>query len=295
MRLRCVLIAIIAIIVGAIIIAIILYLAYQFNLIDLKDFMTWMMSGVVIEVVAGIIGYLLGRKEKAKELAKAIAEESQKLKEKEEATKKHIEVIHHQIIRLLGVSSHFEVQLGDFLSCLDAEKFPFTEELSSHLEAYNALSIIKTAKQLCQDFNTDLKRAIDETIKEFIKLVESQEFSLQRYDSIRHPDRYYSPDILVWDIYRKRLEPYIIEPHDRDGWWKIGNTIAQTDNKAELELFTKLANEFSVKKREVFEKFYDRKQEAIGKIKEFFDAIREIKKKLDSGHPLEGQCYLCPK
>lgn len=295
MKLRWILIAII---VGTIAIAVFLYEAYVSNLIDLKEFVTWVMADMVAGFIAGIIGLLLGRKKaepQAEELAKAIAEESQKLKEKEEAIKKHTDLIYNEIIRLLGKSSDFEVQLGDWLSCPDPDKFP--KELSSHLEAYNALSIIKNAKQLCQDFNTDLRRAIDDTINEFVKLAESKRFSLQRYDIIPHSDHYYSPDILAWNIYRNAggFQPYIIEPiQGRDGWSKIGNTVAQTDNKVELEVFTKLANDYSLRKIELFGKFHDKRLEATDKIKEFYDVLREIKKKLDSGHPLQGQCYLCP-
>lgn len=289
----------------AVIVLVIGYLAYTSDLIDQKLFITWVSAEAVLLFFAWLWDRLKKPSPKAEELAKAIAEESQKLKEKEEAIKKHTGLIYNQIIRILGKSSDFEVQLGSSLSCPDPDRFPFTKELLSHLEAYNALSIIKSAKELCKTFNTDLEKAINDAIEDFSELVETfaeeerargKRFSLQRYDVLPHPDRYYSPDIVVWNIYHNAgsVQPYEIEPMSRGGWFRIGNTVAQTDSKDELEYFTKLANEYSLRKKELFKEFYDRRQKAIDKIKEFFDAVREIRKKLDSGHPLQGQCYLCP-
>lgn len=262
------------------------------------------MVGILIWGFKPRIERTFRKKSKAQpqELAKAIAEEAQKLKEKEVRNEKHTSLIYNEIVRLLGKYSEFVAQLGDWLSCFDPNKFP--KELAPHLEAYNALSIATSAKELCKSFNTDFEKAINDIIIEFTELVEKlaekehadgKKFSLQRYDIIPNPDHYYSPDILAWNIYHNagRFQPYTIEPIQRDGWFKIGNTVAQTDNRIELESFTKLANEYSLRKTELFKKFYDRRIEAIDKIKEFFDALREIKKKLDSGHHLEGKCYLC--
>lgn len=306
MKLRWILTAIIA---GIIVIAIILYVAYQFDLINLKDFVTWVMADMVAGFVAGIIGYLLGRKEKeepkTEELAKAIAKESQELKEKEEAEKKHTNLIYTEINLLLsgGLSFNFRAvgRMEDRLSCPNPDEFP--KELSSHLKAYNALSIATSAKELCKTFNTDLENAINDTIKEFSELVEKlaekeraegKKFSLQRYDILPHPRSFYSPDIVARNIYYNagNFQPYIIETID--GRFKIGNTVAETDNRDELETFTRFVNEYSLTKIELFKKVYDRKQKAMNKTKEFSDALKEIMKKLDSGHRLKGRCYLCP-
>jgi membrane protein implicated in regulation of membrane protease activity len=112
--------------VGAIIVIGVLFYALKEGIILMSD----VSSALAYILVAGIVGILLWgfkprieralRKRpkaepKAEELARAIAEESQKLKEKEEAIKKHTEMIYHQIVRLLGVSSHFEVQQGMFI------------------------------------------------------------------------------------------------------------------------------------------------------------------------------------
>ena len=287
----------------AVVVAYLGYLAYMFDLIDLKLFITWVGAEALLLFFAWLWDKMKKPPPKAEELAKAIAEESQKLKEKEEANKKHTDLIYDEIVRLLGKSSDFEVQLEHSLSCPNPDRFPFTKELLSHLEAYNALGIVRNAKELCKTFNTELEKAINDTIKEFSELVEKlaekertedRRFSLQRYDIVPHPRSFYSPDIVAWNIYSNagKFQPYIIETID--GRFKIGNpTVAETDNRDELELFTKLVNEYSLANAEFFKAFHDRRQKALEKIKEFFDALREIKKKLESGHRLEGHCYLC--
>lgn len=290
----------VAIIVVTIIIGLLLYgayTAYESDLIDLKTLVTWTIAGAIIEVAAGIIGYILGRKTDAQQIAKAIAEESQKLKEKEDAVKKHTDAIYKEIVELLD----FKIPFGDWLSYPDPDSFP--RELSSHLEAYSALSIATNAKELCRNSNTDLREAINGTAQEFIKLVDmlaekeranGRKFSLQSYDILPHPRNFYSPDILAWNIYHQleKFQPYVIETIDSR--FKIGNIVAETDNKTELESFTKLANEYALGKIEAFKKVYDGHLEALHKVKDFADALYEIKKKLDSGHRLEGYCYLCP-
>lgn len=92
------------------------YQLYELQWLDFRQAVTLVIVGVIVEVVAGIIGYLLGRRRKVEEIAKAIAEESQKLKEKEEVIKKHTNFIYNEIVRLLGKYSDF-VALGDWLSC----------------------------------------------------------------------------------------------------------------------------------------------------------------------------------
>jgi hypothetical protein len=203
---------------------------------------------------------------------------------------------------LLGKYSDFVAQLGDWLSCFDPDKFP--KELASHLEAYDAMSIATIAKELCKSFNIDLENAINGTIKEFAELVEKlaekehaegKKFSLQRYDIVPHPRSFYSPDIVARNIYRNagEFQPYIIETID--GRFKIGNpTVAETGDRDELESFTKFVNEYSLTKVELLIAFHDRRRKAMDKIKEFFDTLRETRKKLDSGHRLKGKCYLCP-
>lgn len=241
----------------------------------------------------------------SKEVIKTFAEETQRLRQKEDANQKHANLIYAEIDEQLSRYSYWcESNLGDWLSCPNPDTF--TKELSSHLEAYNASDIARNAKQLCDKFNADLEKAINDTMKKFSELVEKlaekehaegKKFSLQRYDIIPHPDRYYSPDILAWNIYHDAgaFQPYKIEPiQGRNGWCRIGNTVAQTDDRAELESFTELANDYSLKKVELFKKFYDRKKDALNRMHEFFAALLEIKKKLDSGHHLEGKCDLCP-
>jgi hypothetical protein len=236
--------------------------------------------------------------EKLAKMATIIAEESQKLKEKREAIDKHTKVVYDEIVELVNRSSDFLYRLGHWLYCPDPDKFP--EELSSHLSAYNALSIAITAKKQCGDYNIDLEKTTADTETDFISLVESKGFSLKCYGIVPHPDRYYSPDIMAWIIYQStgNFEPYTIEPaQGRQGWFQTkagANTIAQTDDKVELESFTKLANDYSLGKIEVFKKFHERRQKAWGEVKGFFDALSEIKKKLDSGHLLKGKCHLCP-
>lgn len=296
MKLRWILVAIMVVTAIVLILLYGVYTAYESNLIDLKTLVTWTIAGVIIEVAAGIIGYLLGRKASTQEIAKAIAEESQKLKEKEDTTKKHTDAIYKEIVKLLD----FEVSFGDWLSYLDTDNFP--KEISSHLDAYGALNIAINAKELCKNSNADLKKTINDTAKEFTGLVEKfgekeraegERFSLQCSDIVPHPRNFYSPENLAWDIYHwlERFPPYVIETID--GRFKIGNIVAETDNKAELESFTKFANEYALGKIELFRKIYDRRLEALHKVKEFADALGEIKKKLDSGHRLEGRCYLC--
>jgi hypothetical protein len=280
------------------ILAIMLYVCYRFNVIDLKDFVTWTMAGVMIEVVGGLIGYLLAKREKsevqAQEIGKAIAEETQKLREREKAIQMHRDSIYNEIVKLLNKSSILEVQGStDWLAYPQPE-----EELASHLEAYGALGIVKEAKVLCEDFNADLDTAINYTKSEFEELVTRKGFSMQRWNNVSYlPERFYSPDLFVWDIYHRleRFQAYVIQPVDgRNGWFKIGNTVASTDNRNEIELFTEFVNDYALKKLALFNAIYKRRVEAIEKIKEFFNALREIRKTLDSGHPLQGQCYLCP-
>ena len=254
--------------------------------------------GILIWGLKPRIERMFRKKPKAQpeEIGKAIAEESQKLKAKEDAIKKHTDAIYKEIVKLLD----FKVPLGDWLSYPDPDNFP--KELSSHLNAYGALNIAINAKELCGNSNADLKKTINDTAKEFTELVEKlgekehaegKRFSLRRYDIVPHPRNFYSPDILAWDIYHQleRFRPYVIETID--GRFKIGNTVAETDNKAELESFTKFANEYALGKIELFQRVYDRSLEALHKVKEFADASCEIEKKLDSGHRLEGHCYLC--
>lgn len=307
MKLRWILTAIMVVTIITAILSYGAYTAYESNLIDLKTLVTWTVAGVIIEMAAGIIGYLLGRKANAEEIGKAIAEESQKLKAKEEAEEKHTKLIYSEINLFLSGSLSFSFMavggMQDRLSCTNPDEFP--KELASHLEAYNALSIATSARELCKTFNTDLENAINDTIKEFIELVEKlakkehaegRKFSLQRYDYdiVPNPRSFYSPDIVARNIYYNagNFQPYIIETID--GRFKIGNTVAETDNRDELETFTRFVNEYSLTKIELFKKVYDRKQEAMNKTKEFSDALKEIMKKLDSGHRLEGRCYLCP-
>jgi len=278
------------------------YFAYEFDLIDLKLLVTWIGAEVLLLILAWLLDKRKKPEPRTEELAKAIAEESQKLKEREDADKKHANLIYGEIDEQLKLYSYWcESNLGDWLSCPNPDTF--TKELSSHLEAYNALDIAKNAKQLCDKFNADLEKALNDTEEEFEKNLEKKEniegkkFSLQRYDIVPHPDRYYSPDILIWNIYHDAgaFQAYKIEPiHGRDGWYRIGNTVAQTDDRAELESFTELVNDYSLKKVELFKKFHDRRKDAMNRMYEFFVALLEIKKKLDSGHHLEGKCYLCP-
>jgi len=253
-------------------------------------------------VIFTTLDYLRGRKsgpltqEQLRQELTRSAEETQRLRKEENANKMHRDAVYKEIGSLLSRYSDF-FTLQRWLSYPNPDSFP--EELS-HLKAYNALGIARTAKQLCDDFNVDLRKAIDDTMEEFEKKLsekeraEGKKLSLQCYDIVPHPRNFYSSNILACNIFNnaENFQPYIVETID--GRFKIGNTVAETDNRAELEWFTELANGYSLGKVELFKKLHDRERDAIAKRKEFFDALAWIKKKLDSGHSLEGKCDLCP-
>jgi len=251
-------------------------------------------------VIYMVFDWLSGRKD-AERQAKLYAQEKQKLEEESKRKEKHTNAVYGEIDDLLTKRADFVAHLGDWLICPDPDGF--AEELS-HLEAYNALSIVKCAKGLCKTFNTDLDKAIDDTKEEFPELWEAfaqkeraeGKFSLQRY-TYPYPDRYYSPDIVAWNIYHDAgaFHPYEIQPmRPREGWYRIGNGVAETDNLVELKAFTDFVNDYSLKKVEVFKELHDKRRVAMTKLAEFFDALGQIEKKLKSGNPLKGKCGNCP-
>jgi hypothetical protein len=253
-------------------------------------------------VIYMVFDWLSGRKD-AERQAKLYAQEKQKLEEESKRKEKHTKAVYGEIVNLFAKRADFVAHLGDWLICPDPDGF--AEELS-HLEAYNALSIIKCAKELCKAFNTDLEKAVSDTKNEFAELwekfaekecKEDKKFSLQRYDMMPHPDRYYSPDVLAWNIYHDAgaFHPYEIQPmHQREGWYRVGNGVAETDNLVELKRFTDFANEHSLKKVEVFKELHAKRRVAMAKLEEFFDALGQIERKLKSGNPLKGKCGNCP-
>lgn len=85
---------------------------------------------------------------------KRSVEEAQQLKEREEKNKKHTDAIYKEIVKLFD----FEIPFGDWRYYPDPDKFP--KELSSHLNAYGALDTAINAKELCDNSNADLKKAI---------------------------------------------------------------------------------------------------------------------------------------
>jgi len=256
----------------------------------------------IMWVIFTILDFLRGRKPEPltqeqlrRELTRS-AEQTQRLRKEENTNKMHRDAVYKEICSLLSKYSGF-FTLQHWLSYPDPDSFP--EELS-HLEAYNALGIARTVKRLCDQFNADLQKAINDIKGEFEtnlalkQRVENKKISLQRYDIVPRPRNFYSPDILACNIFdnAENFQPYVVETID--GRFKIGNTVAETDNRAELQWFTELTNGYSLGKVELFKKLHGRERDAIAKRKDFFDALAWIKRKLDSGHSLEGKCDLCP-
>jgi len=272
-----------------------LFVALRLDLIDLRTLVTWVAVDFVGELVAGIIGYILGKREKQpepQEIGKAFAEEAQKLRNIDEATKKHNDVIYYEILELLQKSSDFEVQTHDSLDYPALDK-----ELVSHLETYGVLDTFKEMKELCNDFNTYLGYVAIWTADQIKELVVQKGITLQFSDASPYPDRFFSPKEFAWDLCHRidSFRPYRLEPvGGRDGWFKVGNTVAVGDNKTELESLIGIMNDYSSIRIPQLQSFYTRRKDALKKINEFFEALREIKKELQSGHPLKGQCYLCP-
>lgn len=280
----------------AVVVIVALLVALRLDLLDLRTFMTWLMVDVVSELVVGmIIGYILGKRENKNEpqdIGKAFAEESQKLKNRDEAIKDHKDLIYHEILSLLRTTSDFEVQTQERLAYPELDT-----ELVSHLEAYGVLGIFKEMKELCNDFNVYLSTVLDYTVHQIKELVVQKGITLQLSDTLPHPDSFFSPKELAWDLYHQMesFQPYRLESiAGMDGWFKVGNTVAVGDNETELESLIAVINDYALIRIPQLKSFYTRRQEALDKTKEFFEALQEIKKKLESGHPLKGQCYLCP-
>jgi hypothetical protein len=284
---------ILVIIAVALIVA--LFVVLRLDLIDLRTFVTWVMAGVVGDLVAGIVGYILGKREgkaEPQEIGKAFAEESQKLKSRDEAIKAHKDVIYHEILKLLEASYDFEVQSHDTLDYPKPD-----QELLSHLEAYGILNTFKQMEQLCNDFNDFLDIVLNYTVGQIKELIVQKGITLQLSDTLLYPDSFFSPKELACDLYHKMgsFQPYKLEPiSGKDGWFKIGNTVTAGDNKTELESLIAVINDYALTRIPQLKSFNTRRKDALDKTKEFFEALQEIRKKLESGHLLKGQCYLCP-
>lgn len=272
--------------------------------------MTWVMAEMVAGFVAGIIGYLLGRKEKeeskTEELARAIAKESQELKEKEEAKKKREEqYLRHsndlaELVFKIWQCSPWDLVDNDLFpnACEHLESgYPDLWRVWSDKEnGYKALSL------RCDNQKESIRKSIEGKLKDEIEVKFSYTFKSDQlswlvvdiYDHIEYKvtigrDRFY----FEVEIKENRPPSIVSIQKEADHAHYRSSYNLESSSRSDLEKIAEILNSLltDVKLNDAMKNFGWKKAETARKLKQFRDGLKSIISTAEYGFKgIDGEC-----